>query len=87
MLKKKSKRMLKSMMFTVIAIVSLFGITAYADNISVYVDNNIMQLKDANEKNVYPFIQNGTTYVPLRGVSEALDCDVIWDGNNKTILI
>lgn len=58
-----------------------------AGDISVYIDDELTVLTDAEGNEVYPFIQNGTTYVPLRGVSEALDCDVIWDGNNKTVLI
>ena len=65
----------------------LFCTTIYANDINVYIDNEMVELTDANGERVYPFIQNGTTYVPLRGVSETLDCDVIWDGNNKTILI
>lgn len=58
-----------------------------ASDISVYVDNKLTELTDANGYVVKPFIQNGTTYVPLRGVSEILGCDVEWDGNNKTIKI
>ena len=65
----------------------LFSGNVFADNIGVYVDNELVQLTDATGANVYPFIQNGTTYVPLRGISETLDCDVVWDGNNNTILI
>ena len=65
----------------------LFCLNVFADNISVYVDNEQVQLTDAMGANVYPFIKNGTTYVPLRGISETLDCDVVWDGNNNTILI
>lgn len=33
------------------------------------------------------FIYNGTTYVPLRFVSEALDKKVEWDGENETIWV
>lgn len=81
---------MKKLLFTLILTMSLlilFCLNAVADNISVYVDNEQVQLTDAMGANVYPFIQNGTTYVPLRGISETLDCDVVWDGNNKTILI
>ena len=63
------------------------SVSAASSDISVFVDNELTVLTDANGNRVYPFIKNGTTYVPLRGVSEILDCDVIWDGNNKTIKI
>ena len=70
-----------------IIIIALFCTTIYASDINVYIDNKLVELTDAKGNHVYPFIQNGTTYVPLRGVSETLDCDVKWDGNNNTVLI
>ncbi len=70
-----------------VILTTLFCTIIYANDINVYIDNEIVELTDANGERVYPFIQNGTTYVPLRGVSETLDCDVIWDGNNNTVLI
>lgn len=32
-------------------------------------------------------ILNGRTLVPVRAVSESLACDVLWDGDNQTVLI
>lgn len=63
------------------------GMCVSAADISVYVDSKYTQLTDVNGNVVEPFIQNGTTYVPLRGVSQALGCSVDWDENNKTIYI
>ena len=34
---------------------------------------------------VCPIILNGRTLVPLRAVSEALDCEVAWDGESRTV--
>lgn len=74
--------------FILAAAISVSGAVAVsARDISVYLDNQKTYLKDANGSVVEPFIQNGTTYVPLRGVSELLGCDVEWDGSNKTIKI
>lgn len=74
--------------FILAAAISVLGAAAVsARDISVYLDNQKTYLKDANGSVVEPFIQNGTTYVPLRGVSELLGCDVEWDGSNKTIKI
>lgn len=36
---------------------------------------------------VPPLIAGDRTYLPLRAVGEALDCDVIWDGTTRTIHI
>lgn len=58
-----------------------------AGGIEVYVDNVKTALSDGTGGTAEPFIQDGTTYVPLRGVSEALGCQVEWDGNNKTVKI
>lgn len=36
---------------------------------------------------VAPYIKDGSTYVPVRFVSEALEATVKWDGNTKTVYI
>ena len=43
--------------------------------------------KDANGSTVEPFIYNGTTYLPVRAVGNALGQDVAWNGNTKTVYI
>lgn len=43
--------------------------------------------KDANGSTVEPFIYNGTTYLPVRAVGNALGQDVSWNGNTKTVYI
>lgn len=42
---------------------------------------------DANGVQVAPFIYNGTTFVPLRAVSQALDCTVDFNANTRTVMI
>lgn len=36
---------------------------------------------------IAPKMVNGTTYIPLRFVGDALSCEVNWDQNNMTVLI
>lgn len=36
---------------------------------------------------VEPFIENGTTFIPLRGVLEELGASVIWEAASKTVVI
>lgn len=71
-----------------ISAMSLVGATyASAEGISVFVDEELVELTDANGEIVEPIIKNGTTYVPLRGISEQLGCDVEWDGLTKSVKI
>lgn len=45
------------------------------------------QPTDANGKNVDPITYNGTTYVPLRAVSQALGTPVEYDGAKKQVVL
>ena len=50
------------------------------DVISVYLDGQKMKF-DQN-----PIIENGYTLVPMRSIFEALDAEVNWDQNTKTVI-
>jgi len=56
-------------------------------DIKLVVDGKAFTPKDANLNIVEPFIYNGTTYLPVRAVSQALGKEVIWDGDVNTIYI
>ncbi len=51
----------------------------------VLVDGQTTQFTDVNGKVIEPFIVDGTTYVPARGLAESLDKNVSWDGANVII--
>lgn len=57
------------------------------DNIKVYKDNVLCELKDANGSVIEPFIYNGTTYMPVRGTAKLADMEVTWDGNTKSVYL
>lgn len=57
---------------------------SFAD-LKVYVDNSLAQLRDANGNEVEPFIYNGTTYLPVRGVAELAGMKVEWDDKTKSV--
>jgi len=57
------------------------------NNIKVYKDNVLCELKDANGTVVEPFIYNGTTYMPVRGTANLADMQVTWDGNTKSVYL
>lgn len=55
--------------------------------VKLVVDGVNITPKDANGNVVDPFIVDGTTYLPVRAVAEALGKDVNWDGDTKTVYI
>ncbi|MDF2961853.1 MAG: PpiC-type peptidyl-prolyl cis-trans isomerase [Paenibacillus sp.] len=69
------------MMTGTIAYASGTQIEVYFKNIKYMFDGQ--QKKPADES----FIYNGTTYVPLRFVSEALGKEVQWDGDSETVWV
>lgn len=52
-----------------------------SSGVSIYVDDVKLNPRDANGNPVEVFIYNGTTYLPVRAVSEALEVPVQWDGS------
>ncbi len=65
----------------VLAADGMKNIQVHYKNIKVFVNN---VLKTPSQE---PFLLNGTTYVPLRFISEALGADVDWNGATSTISI
>ncbi len=62
-------------------------IEALYNNIKIYVDGVKIEPKDANGNSVEPFIYNGTTYLPVRAVGEAIGKQVSWDGSTQSVYI
>lgn len=55
--------------------------------IKLVVDGVQVTPKDGSGNVVDPFISEGTTYLPVRAVGEALGKEVTWDGETKTVYI
>lgn len=75
-------------------LVLLVSSMSYAAGFSRTIEVQFLPLKylfDGVEQNPpegqADFIYNGTTYVPLRFIAEALGKDVQWDGNTNTIYV
>lgn len=67
------------------------SVTAFATNVvnmqaTYSVKRLVVNGVDTGKGNA-AFVSNGTTYVPLRTVSDALGHDISWDSNTKTIYI
>ena len=93
----KNKRSFLAGMLTMLMIFALVG-TASAtvakvtkdvtyNNISVTLDGKKLDLRDAKGKSVEPFLSEGTNYLPVRAVAEALGLDVDWDGASSTVIL
>lgn len=59
----------------------------FYNNIKIYIDGAEIVPKDANGNIVEPFIMDGTTYLPVRAISNAFEKDVEWDGETQSVYI
>lgn len=55
--------------------------------VTVYLDKQQLDMRDANGKEVEAFIYNGTTYLPVRAVSKAIGKPITWDGKEGSLYI
>ncbi len=62
-------------------------ITVQYDNIKIVIDGVTITPRNANGAVVEPFIYNGTTYLPVRAVGNAIGKQVTWDGKAKTVYL
>lgn len=63
-------------------------IKAYLNHgLGIVVDGSPYWLKDANGKTLTPITYEGTTYLPIRSVADALDVPVAYDAANAKVRI
>lgn len=89
------KDKIKGLVCGILIGVSLVTMTAYAatsiqkelhyKNIKITLDGNEIKPTDATGAYVEPFIIDGTTYLPVRGVANALGLGVEWNANENTV--
>ena len=91
---------MKKRIFLIALLLSVIAISASAlaasdtrqlnaafNDIKVYIEGELISPKDALGRPVEPFIVDGTTYLPLRAVAEALGKNVEWDGPNQSVYV
>ena len=101
MIKRSFKGMsfkVRGIIIMVVFITSLIGTTTFANNgermisvlynnIKIVLDGKTIDPKDALGNTVEPFIYNGTTYMPVRAVAEAIGKTAAWNGKTGTVYL
>ena len=57
----------------------------FYNNIKIELNEEEIMPADANGNYVEPFVIDGTTYLPVRAVANALNLNVAWDGDTNTV--
>lgn len=94
----RQHKKLLAMFLTLVLIVTLCVSYAFATtgsfsktldyaNIQIKLNGSTITPKDPNGNIVEPFAIEGTTYLPLRALANALGLEVGWDGATKTVLL
>lgn len=56
-------------------------------NIAVTLNGTKLDLRDAKGNSVEPFMFDGTNYLPVRALSEALGLNVSWNSSTNTVVL
>ena len=72
---------------TVFASATTRQISILSGHIRLVVDGQYVVPADAQGRVVEPFVYDGTTFVPVRAIAEALGLDVTWNGNTSTVYL
>jgi len=91
----KKTRKIAALVAVILVATVLFGVPAIAQNLSktievfyrdikIYINGDLIIPKDATGKIVEPFIYEGTTYLPIRAISEAFGMTAEWDGETNS---
>ena len=57
------------------------------DNVNVYINGEYILPMDVNGNVVHPVLQDGTTYLPIRAISEAFNKEVSWEQETHTVIL
>ena len=61
--------------------------TLYYNDIKITLDGEQLDPKDAAGNTVEPFTIDGTTYLPVRAIGNALGLGVDWDSENNAVVL
>lgn len=79
----KSKRLVLSILIALL-LVSFLSVKVLADkDVNIMIDGKEIEF----EKDQIPFIKDGTTYLSVRSISEALGVDINWDKEGRFVYL
>jgi len=84
---KDSMKKIVSAVLILSLVFSLFTIASAEEIITITIDGEVLEPKDANGNTVRPFLQNGSTYLPVRALSNAFNLKIEWDEPSQSIFI
>ena len=80
--------MKKLLAIMLVLILALAAVPAMAeDNVTVMLDGTVIDCKNAQGVEVPPILVDGTTYLPVRAIANALNLEVTWDDATKSVFI
>ncbi|QUI25504.1 hypothetical protein HZI73_25830 [Vallitalea pronyensis] len=89
---KKSIKILVAMVVLITVSTSLSASSLIRDisgkenkGITITYNGQVQTLKDGHGEVIYPVIIDGSTYLPVRAVTEMVGADITWNGTTKTI--
>ena len=94
----KKKNLTKLIILTSV-VVLLAGIVAFASSLTTEIKailtkeftikyyGEVQNMKDGSGNPVYPIVYEGTTYLPVRAVSDMMGIPVDWDASTKTVIL
>ncbi len=89
----KRKMFIVAFMIVALSTAVYAGTLLKAENVTIHkgirliIDGEELVPKDVNGENVPIFVLNGTTYLPVRAVSNVFEKRVQWDGETKTVYL
>lgn len=94
-MKRQWKGFLAGVMFTMLllgfAIPALAAyqktVTLHYNDVKVTLNGQQITPKDESGNSVEPFLMDGTTYLPVRGLASALGLKVSWNQNSQTVAL
>lgn len=78
------KKLLRTICIAFIALIA--PVTANA-SCNILIDGEELICYDFDKNVIEPFVENGTTYVPVRAIAQAFDISVSWDMYTKTVFL
>lgn len=78
---------MKKLCIVALILIFAFSLTALASDVTVKLNGEVLSMHDANGAEVEAFISDGTTYLPVRAISSALNVEISWDEATRSVFL